>query len=193
MLQKLRTMLWTWLVGPFRHRRTAAFWFLTAFALGGASSWLSNVETEKIAAVEGTGALPLGPAPSCDVIDVHDGETLKLDCAWDEAKPQIITVRLHCIHSPQLGQEPWGKLSRDHLRSIAALVVAMKPVGWDRHGQLVAILQSQHGELGLRMVADGFARVDPGHCRDERLLEAEADARTAKVGIWASAGSRQHR
>jgi len=184
-------VLWNWLVGPFKNRRTVAFWLVASLALGSTSAWFSIREVEKVAAVEGTLALPPGPAPSCDVVDVHDGDTLKLDCAWDESIPQIISVRLHCIDAPELNQEPWGKLARDHLRQIVAKAVAIKPVEWDRHGRLVAIVHSMHGELGLRMVADGFAPVYPKYCRDQRYYDAERDIRSRSAGIWSTPGAHQ--
>lgn len=191
MLRKLRTVLWQWLVGPFRHRRTTAFWLVTMLALGGTSAWFSLRDAEMVAAAEGPGALPFGPAPSCDVVDVHDGDTLKLDCAWDEATPRFLTVRLYCIDAPELDQEPWGNLARDHLRSLAAKVVAIKPVEWDRYGRLVAIIHSMNGELGLRMVTDGFAPVYPKYCRDKRYYDAETSAKTRGDGVWSKSGAQQ--
>jgi len=192
MLRKLRTVLWGWLVGPFRNRRTAAFWLVAALALGGTSAWFSIRDTEKAAAAEAEALMtPPGMAPSCDVISVYDGDTLKLDCAWDESKPQIVTVRLHCIDAPELNQEPWGRLARDHLRQIAAKAVAIKPVEWDKYGRIVAVVHSMHGELGLRMVADGFAPVYPKHCRDQRYYDSEKDIRTRNAGIWSTPGAHQ--
>lgn len=135
--------------------------------------------------------MPFGPAPSCDVVDVHDGDTLKLDCAWDEATPQIINVRIHCIDAPELKQEPWGKLARDHLQLIAARAVAIMPVEWDRHGRLVAVVHSKNGELGLHMVADGFAPVYTKYCRDQRYYDAERSVRTRGGGIWSAPGAQQ--
>lgn len=192
MLRKLRTVVWQWLVGPFRHRRTTAFWLVTLLAFGGTSAWLTIRDTQKVAAAEEDALLaPPGSAPSCDVISVHDGDTMKLDCGWDEAKPQIITVRLHCIDAPELSQEPWGKLARDHLRSLAAKAVAIKPVERDRYGRLVAVVHSMNGELGLQMVADGYAPVYPKYCRDQRYYDAEGGVRISGVGIWSAPGAHQ--
>jgi endonuclease YncB( thermonuclease family) len=125
------------------------------------------------------------------VLDIHDGDTMKLDCGWDEAKPQIITVRLYCIDAPELAQEPWGKLARDHLRSITGHAVAIKPVEWDRHGRLVAVVHSKGGELNLRMVADGFAPVYPKYCRNQRYYAAETESRARGSGVWSVSGAHQ--
>lgn len=192
MLRKLWTVMWYWLIGPFRHRRTTAFWLVTVLALGGTSAWLSIRDAQTVAAMEeDTLSTPPGIAPSCDVISIHDGDTMKLDCGWDGAKPQIINVRLHCIDAPELGQEPWGKLARDHLRTIAAKAVAIKPVERDRYGCLVAVVHSMNGDLGLRMVADGFAPVYPKYCRDQRYYDAENGVRSRAVGIWSTPGVHQ--
>lgn len=191
MLRGIATRMWRWFVGPFQNRRMAAFWLVSALSLGCTSAWLSYLEAEKVAEAEGPLALPPGPAPSCDVLDIHDGDTMKLDCGWDEAKPLIITVRLYCIDAPELAQEPWGRLARDHLRSITGRAVAITPVEWDRHRRLVAIVHSEGGELNLRMVADGFAPVYPKYCRDQRYYHAEGEAQARGSGIWASGGLHQ--
>jgi endonuclease YncB( thermonuclease family) len=192
MLHKLRTVAWHWLVGPFRHRRMTAFWLVTVLALGGTSAWLSIRDAQKVAAADDDAlSTPPGIAPSCDVINVHDGDTMKLDCGWDEAKPQIINVRLHCIDAPELSQEPWGKLAREHLQKITGRAVAVKPVERDRYGRLVAVVHSMNGELGLRMVSDGFAPVYPKYCKDRRYYDAEATVRTSGTGIWSVAGAHQ--
>ena len=168
------------------------FWLVAALALGGTSAWFSIRDTEKAVAAEADALMtPPGIAPSCDVISIHDGDTLKLDCAWDEAKPQVITVRLHCIDAPELKQEPWGKLARDHLRSITGQAVAIVPVEKDRHGRLVAQLHSNGRDLALQMVADGFAPVYPKYCRVQRYYDAEGETRSRGIGIWSMPGVHQ--
>lgn len=181
-----------WLVGPFRHRRTTAFWLVTVLALGGTSAWLSVRDAQKIAAADEDALMtPPGFAPSCDVISVHDGDTMKLDCGWDEAKPQIINVRLQCIDAPELNQEPWGKLARDHLRKIAGRAVAINPIEHDRRGRLVARVHSNGIDLGLQMVADGFAPVYPKYCKDQHYYHVQGRARPSGIGIWSMPGAHQ--
>lgn len=192
MLRKLGTVVLQWLAGPFRHRRTAAFWLVTVLALGGTSAWFSIRDAQKVAVADDDALLtPPGIAPSCDVISIHDGDTLKLDCAWIEGKSQIVTVRLYCVDAPELGQEPWGNRARDHLRSITGRAVAIEPVEYDRHRRLVAIVHSEGGELNLRMVGDGFAAVYPKYCRVRRYFDAEGSARTRGIGIWSTLGAQQ--
>jgi endonuclease YncB( thermonuclease family) len=122
------------------------------------------------------------------VLNIHDGDTMKLDCGWDEAKPQIVTVRLYCIDAPELAQEPWGKFARDHLRSIAGKAVAIEPVEYDKYRRIVARVYSNGIELNLRMVSDGYAPLYPKYCRDEMYYEAEKGARGRSAGIWSGSG-----
>lgn len=168
----------------------AVFWLVSALALGGVPAWLTYRSAEK-AAEEDSGFPLLGPAPSCDVLEIQDGDTMKLDCGWVEDKPQIVTVRLYCIDAPEIKQEPWGRMARDRLRSITGTAVAIKPIEWDRHRRLVAIVHSNGRELNLQMVADGFAPVYPKYCRERRYYDAENDVRSRRLGIWSTLGQQQ--
>ena len=189
-MRRLAARLIDWFIGPFRNRRLATFWLVSLIALGGPSAWLAYRSASS--AAEEDSAFPLlGPAPSCDVLDIHDGDTMKLDCGWQEDKPHIVTVRLYCIDAPELTQEPWGKMARDHLRSITVGAVAIKSVEWDRHRRLVATVFSKGVELNLRMVADGFAPVYPKYCKEQRYYDAERNGRTRAVGVWAVSGAQQ--
>lgn len=182
-----------WLIRPFRHRRMTAFWIVSALSLGCTSAWISIRDAQKVMDAEEQAVMtPPGNAPSCDVISIHDGDTMKLDCSWDETRPNVVTVRLYCIDAPELDQEPWGKLARNHLRSIAGNAVAIEQVDWDRHGRLVARVHSKGLDLSLRMVADGFAPVYPKYCKDQRYYDAQAIVQLKGVGVWSTSGDQQH-
>lgn len=192
MLRSLAAKMWLWIVGPFQNRRIVAFWLVSSLSLGCTSAWLTIRDAQKVAAAEEDALLtPPVIAPSCDVISIHDGDTMKLDCGWDETKPQIITVRLYCIDAPELDQEPWGKLARDHLRSISGQAVAIEQKDRDKYGRLVALVHSDGRDLGLQMVADGFAPLYPKYCRDQRYLDAESKARSFGISIWSKPGVQQ--
>lgn len=189
-MRRFATRLARWFIGPFYNRRLTVFWLVSAFALGGVPAWLTYRSAEK--AAEEDSAFPLlGPAPSCDVLEIHDGDTMKLDCGWQEDKPQIVTVRLYCIDAPEIEQEPWGRMARDHLRKITATAVAIKPVEWDRHRRLVAIVYSKGSELNLRMVSDGSAAVYTKYCPVRTYYDAQSGAQTRAIGIWSRPGAQQ--
>lgn len=190
MNRELLTKIGRWFLGPFRNRRMAVFWLISGLAIGSTSAWLLYLSSEK--AAEEDGAFPLyGPAPACDVLDVHDGDTLKLDCGWQEDKPRILSVRLYCIDAPELDQEPWGKLARDHLRELAGKVVAIEGLEKDRHHRLVARVAANGEELNLKMVSGGFAAVYPSYCRDQRYYDAQKNTRNRRAGIWSVLGQQQ--
>jgi endonuclease YncB( thermonuclease family) len=165
---------------------------VAALSLGGTSAWLAIQNEPGVSdADELIMTAPQGIAPTCELINIHDGDTMKLDCGWVENKSSIVTVRLYCIDARELDQEPWGKLARDHLHSITGQVVAIDQVEWDRHGRLVARVYSKGQDLGLRMVADGFAPVYPKYCKDQRYYDAQAVVKPKGLGVWASSGDQQ--
>ncbi len=190
MIRQLSTKIARWFIGPFQNRRMAMFWLVSALSLGGTSAWFEFRAAERAAEEDNPFAL-LGPAPACEVVSVHDGDTMKLDCGWSEDKPMIVDVRLHCIDAPELDQEPWGKLARDHLRKLAGNAVAIEVVERDRYHRLVARVIANGEQLNLKMVADGFAAMYPQYCRDRSYYETESSVRTRRVGIWSTPGVQQ--
>jgi len=59
------------------------------------------------------------------------------------------------------------------------------------HRRLVSVVHSMHGELRLRMVADGFAPVYPKYCREPRFYDAQANVKARVAGIWSVQGVHQ--
>src|SRR5919106_2771752 len=55
---------------------------------------------------------------ACRVLNVHDGDTLRVRCGLGSDRQRQIKVRLYCIDTPELAQVAWGKISRDHLRRL---------------------------------------------------------------------------
>ena len=94
-------------------------------------------------------------------------------------------VRLWGIDAPELDQ-PWGDVSK------AALIVLthrrqlnIEPKG-DSWGRLVAIARrGKEIDIGLELIKMGLAWHDPRYApKAKEYVEAEADARKAKRGIW---------
>lgn len=88
----LRRFHWT-----TRHQRLSLFWL--ASIIGLVLPWLPSCETTA--------------SRTCTVNSIYDGDTMRLTCGGERLK-----VRLYCIDAPEMGQKPWGKQSRDYLRSI---------------------------------------------------------------------------
>jgi endonuclease YncB( thermonuclease family) len=135
-----------------------------------------------------------GTPTACAVATVLDGDTMDLVC-----KGRKLRIRLHCIDAPELDQEPWGRRSRDHLRSITPRVVILVPKSTkygfkDRFGRTVGeiLTPDETGQnLNISQVFTGNAAVYPRYCHDDRYYLTEEVARSATSGIWARRGLQQ--
>ena len=122
----------------------------------------------------------------CDVESVYDGGTTWLVCAGQREK-----IRLHCIDAPEMQQVPWGKVSRDYLRSIIGTQVQLERVDKDRYGRTVGRLIGNGGrDLNLAMVETSNAVVYPKDCpRSEAdYYNAEGRAKSARISVWSVSG-----
>ena len=130
---------------------------------------------------------PQGAHLACGVFRVIDGDTVDLDC--DGA---LMRVRIWGIDAPEMGQQPWGMLAKDHLQWLLAddSVVALVD-GEDKYGRVVARLQRDHTDVGLQMVNAGKATVPTRYVKDARYREARKQAHKAGLGIWSVAGAQQ--
>jgi len=121
----------------------------------------------------------------CRVESIYDGDTMTVICNREQHR-----VRLHCIDAPEMSQTPWGRISRDFLRSITPPVVAIIPKDTsrghkDRFGRIVADVitpNDQRRNIGLQMVRMGHAAVYGKYCNEERFYWMEQVARTAGAG-----------
>lgn len=118
-----------------------------------------------------------GRSPSHDGHDpyVIDGDTIVSDGAL---------IRLVGIDAPELSQ-PGGAEARSHLiRLIAGGAVRIEPLSADRYGRMVARVHARCGDLGRRMVRDGYAL---SYFRADYRAE-EKFARKKRAGLWAGPG-----
>lgn len=130
-----------------------------------------------------------GPAePDCVVARIVDGDSLT--CSDGER------VRLLLVDAPERGQAPHGA-------SAAAALVDLAPPGTplrveldrqprDRYGRMLAYLWLPDGRLlNEEIVRAGFA-VDlvyaPNRRYLKKILDAQAEARAARAGLWAGWG-----
>jgi endonuclease YncB( thermonuclease family) len=99
--------------------------------------------------------------PACTVIDVHDGDTVKIDIdhgmgIWSRG----VLLRLIGIAAREL-KDPGGVEARDHLRLFLPVgsVVAVTSFGWDKFGgRIVGTIHLPSGESAqARMIADLYA------------------------------------
>lgn len=133
--------------------------------------------------------LPTRPAAAgqshdvCAVLSIYDGDTMTVSCAGRKTR-----VRLYCIDAPEMGQEPWGRESRDHLRAMVGSLVRVAARNRDRYGRTVAEVFSENRNLNLAQVRAGWALMYRRYCRSKTYANAEADAHFANLGVWNSPG-----
>ncbi|MGB3495210.1 MAG: thermonuclease family protein [Elainellaceae cyanobacterium] len=142
---------------------------------------------------------PAVQSPSSDLWQVvpdsvYDGDTLRVMRNGEELK-----IRFCGIDAPEKDQA-LGVQSRDHLRSLidqSNNSVRILTVERDRYGRTVAEVMGVLGEsemnLNAQMVADGMAyhyAQYSGNCPSQSaIVEAEAIAQEARVGVWANPAS----
>jgi len=122
----------------------------------------------------------------CKVVSIYDGDTLTAYCSTTKVK-----VRFYCIDTPEMRQSPWGKISRDYLRSISPNNVNLHIHTKDRYGRYVAEVYDRNMNLNLNLVRNGMAAVYPRYCKDTEYYSAQKGAKENNLGIWKTDGDQQ--
>lgn len=117
---------------------------------------------------------------SCKVVGVHDGDTLT--CLTDQH--QQIKVRLAEIDTPETAQ-PYGNKSKTALSSLVfGKQVSLDSQTTDRYGRTVAKVSAGDQAVNREMVRLGAAWVYRQYSKDQSLLLVEAEAKSARRGLW---------
>ena len=129
------------------------------------------------------------------VIKVNDGDTITL-----RMDNRIYKARLIGFDAPEMGQEPWGKKAREHLRTL------LKDSGWnvsvetdiekyDKYDRLLVYLWTNDKTfINERMLADGYAVLftfQPNSKYVDLFRKARREAREKKNGIWGPEGLKE--
>jgi endonuclease YncB( thermonuclease family) len=125
------------------------------------------------------------------VVGIQDSRTLEV---LIEGQPvsRIFTVRLLGIESPLLS-DPWSKVAFDWLaRETGRQVVVLErdQVEYDAQGNLLRYVWQQGRMINVTMVQLGLATATDNVAAlrfGTDLLEAQADARQARRGLWGPA------
>lgn len=116
------------------------------------------------------------------VVRVADGDTIMV---LDSFKTQH-KIRLNRIDAPEKGQA-FGQVSRKYLAGM--VTNGTVKVEWekkDKYGRVLGIVYSSDGkETNLEMLKAGLAWHYKHFDQTESYSQAEKDARTKKVGLWA--------
>lgn len=161
-----------------RHNRLTLFWAVAA--LGLVLPWLPSGEAG------GARPQPGDIVRGCEVLSTYDGDTMTVNCAGQEVK-----VRLRCIDAPEVGQEPWGPKSRDHLRRITPGSVELRVHEYDQYGRAVATVGIGNTNINLQMIREGHAAVYDRYCDDRKYQAVEMKAQQTNRGIWDEDGLHQ--
>jgi micrococcal nuclease len=123
------------------------------------------------------------------IVSVGDGDTIRVRTA-----DKTLTVRLSCVDSPELKQQPYGQTASTRLKQLLPIgqAVTLRIADTDRYGRSVAKVYTGSTSVNLVMVQEGQAAVYRqylGSCPElrDRLLSAEAQAKQKRLGLWAQA------
>jgi endonuclease YncB( thermonuclease family) len=127
-------------------------------------------------------AAPAFAAPfTARVVGIHDGDTITV---LTPDKRQV-KIRFAEIDAPELSQ-PYGKKAKRLLsRMVFGKDVSIVPMIIDKYGRTVARVSQGNSDINLALVQSGAAWAYRTYLTDPSLLEAEAEARNARIGIWA--------
>lgn len=115
------------------------------------------------------------------VVGITDGDTLTLLSVRHEE----IRIRLSDIDTPERGQ-PYGDRARQSLSDLAFGRDARIEVrDTDRYGRTVGRVFVGAVDVNAELVRRGSAWVFRRYSNDPVLLRLEADARSARRGLWA--------
>jgi endonuclease YncB( thermonuclease family) len=117
------------------------------------------------------------------VVSVHDGDTLTVLIGKQQLK-----VRLAEVDAPELRQ-PFGQRSRQSLAAICFHETAkVELIARDRYGRSVGKVQCSGKDAGRHQVSSGMAWVYERYApKDSPLYGVQAEARSARLGLWADA------
>lgn len=114
------------------------------------------------------------------VVGIHDGDSLTI---LTRQKIQV-KVRLEGIDAPELTQ-PFGQRSKAELSEIVfGKDVSVRDHGTDRYNRTIGRIICGAIDVSLEMVKRGMAWRYDKYSKEPALIEAQARARAAGLGVW---------
>jgi len=136
-----------------------------------------------------------GAASAADVVRVIDGDSIIVSMSGRAEE-----IRLIGIDAPEMGQRPWGRKARGHLKEILLrssdrVSVFCDVQKRDKYGRLLAYVRTADGGLAnIEMLKDGYAilfTLPPNVRYVDEFRAAQESARERRVGIWGKWGLRE--
>lgn len=135
------------------------------------------------------------PLPSAKVTRIVDGDTL--DINWSGCRlpsrdnPQECQVRLACIDTPEVGQEPFFEEAKNRIENLLPVgtIIQLRDTGDSNGDRIVAEIFLGKQSVNLQLVREGKAVIYCRHlnsCAGSRksYLNAEAAAKREGLGVW---------
>ena len=114
-----------------------------------------------------------------NVLHVVDGDTLTLSEGDD-----VHRIRLSEIDTPEMDQ-PWGREAKAALiAKVYGAAIKVVVVDTDRYGRKVAKIWVGERDINRELVREGHAWVYERYLIDKTLLDDQATAKSAAVGLW---------
>ena len=114
------------------------------------------------------------------MVGVHDGDTLTGITASNEK----VKVRLDAIDAPEIKQ-PYGQAAKKALSDMVfGKEVVIYPKTKDKYGRTVGHVVVGKKDVNLAMLEQGMAWHYVKYDKNERLGQAEAEAKAAHRGLW---------
>ncbi len=129
------------------------------------------------------------------VVSVNDGDTVTVLLGGHKHRARLIG-----IDAPEMGQEPWGRASREHLRRLLKdgrwrVSLERDIVEFDKYGRLLVYLWSPDGRMiNETMLEDGYAvlfTIQPNSRYSDRFRKAQRLARDNRKGLWGPDGLKE--
>ncbi len=129
------------------------------------------------------------------VIRVNDGDTVTIRMDDREFRCRLIG-----IDAPEMGQEPWGKRSQEHLRKLLKdarwnVSIETDVQTYDKYNRLLVYIWADDSRLmNEQMLLDGYAvlfTIQPNSRYADRFRKAQQAARSIGLGIWGKDGLKE--
>lgn len=90
------------------------------------------------------------------IVSVGDGDTIRV-----KTPDKTLTVRLACVDSPELKQQPYGQAASNRLKQLLPVgqAVTLRIADTDRYGRSVAKVYTGSTSINLALVQEGQAVV----------------------------------
>ncbi|QGG94774.1 thermonuclease family protein [Actinomarinicola tropica] len=148
---------------------------------------------------DGDAADPV-PAGHGRVVDVVDGDTLRLDIGGEEETVRLLGIDTPEVRHPTRPVECYGAEASDRLAALtppgAVLRLERDEEARDHYGRLLLYVHATAADgseifVNRQMVLEGAAvalAIDPNDAHRDVLADAERQARDAERGLWGACG-----